>query len=236
MKRLTGILLLITSIQPTLAQDFDGIYRGDLFSKDNVITLRVKKSAAAGVLFTSATDKYDFQGVIKGKEINGTIAAINWTLSGTLIGDSLSITMTSGQQIKQALFLRISSNPKKNVPEMIASFSRDERLIGKWMLVKLENSDGSQKKIDERFVGIVRIYAQDGFFYTKVPYLERTLENFSSIVSDKPMGTWTTEDSKLTERYTMVGGKPPKSTPYEIRGDTLIIVTINEKSFSVRKK
>jgi hypothetical protein len=238
MKWLTGILLLIviTFVHPTLAQDFEGVYKGDLFSKNNLITLRVKKGAASGVLFTSASDKHVFQGMIKGRELAGTLnyASKIWTLGGMLKGDSLSMTMASGLETKQALLLRISSNPKADIPDIIESFSRDERLIGKWLLVKSVNLDGSPKKIDSRFSGMIRTYESNGTFYAEFPSTEALYKSLPSY--SPPQSKWSTQNSKITMITNVANTSKTGSSNYEIRNDTLTIVTTIGKDFYLRKK
>jgi hypothetical protein len=237
MKRLAGVLLLVmTSIQPNLAHDLEGVYRGDLFSKDNIITLRVKKGAVSGVLFTSANDKHVIEGVIKGRELTGTLnySSMIWTLNGILIGDSLSLMMSSGQTTRQGLLLRISSNPKTNVPDIIESFSRDKRLVGKWLLLKIENPDGSPKKVDPSFAGMIRYFEANGTSYAELPSMERLIR---SLPSYSPQLTkWSTQDSKLTIVFTATNVSKTSSSSYEIRNDTLITISKSEKSFYLRRK
>jgi hypothetical protein len=235
MKLHAGIFILIAFIQPTLAQNFEGVYKGDLFSKNNFLALRVKKEAASGVLFTNASDKYIFQGVIKGRELTGTLnnSSVMWNLKGILVGDSLSLMISSGQATSQAVLLKISSNPKTNVPDLIESFSRDKQLIGTWLYVKAENLDGSPKKIDERFVGAIRHFESNGTYDDEFPFLERQLKSLppSSSSYSKPRFSWSTKDSKLT--FTPSKFAP---TPYEIRNDTLIITEQKQKNFYLRRK
>ncbi|MBX2966241.1 MAG: lipocalin family protein [Cyclobacteriaceae bacterium] len=233
MKHIKLFILLTLLCPPVIAQNFEGVYTGALFSERNAVTMRATGSLVAGTVLINRQDKFIFFGEIKGSELTGTMdyAAKAWAFKGALIGDSLLISMTSGKETKQALLKKISSNPSKNTSKLLDPATRDaasgdEKLIGEWALKRIENPDGSPKAIDEKIRGAVYKIYSDGSYYVHIPYISRN-SNFSP-----PKSKWSTNGSKLTTTNDFKSN----TVEYEIRGDTLILKPNMETTYWVKRK
>ena len=213
------------------AQKFEGVYAGTLFSERNTLVMRTTGSAVAGVVSINKLEEFIFFGEINGSDISGTMnyEAKTWVFKGILTGDSLALSLTSGSDTRHAFLKRVSSNPNKNTSKLLDQPTQDKRLIGEWVLKKVENVDGSPKAIDEKMKGSSYVIYPDGSYYIRIPYLYNKMpSNFNP-----PKINWSTSGSILTT--TSDKGKSG-SLEYEIKSDTLILKPKTEKTYWVKSK
>jgi hypothetical protein len=233
MRQLILLLFYIFLSKTIVAQNFEGAYIGVLFTERNAITIRTTGNLVAGTVFINKQEKFIFFAEINGSVLTGTMnyASDVWTFKGNLIGDSLSLSLTSGMGMKQALLMKISSNPNKSISKLLDpavrdTSARDQRLVGEWILKKIENPDGSPKAIDEKIKGAVYFISSSGSLYVEIPYLIRN-SDFSP-----PKSEWRTKGSKLT----ITNHLKSSTVEYEIKSDTLILKPNIERTYWVKRK
>ncbi len=227
------IFLSVLIYTKSAAQKIDGIYIGNIISDTNVLLISTKDSLMFGSFYESANNKFPFTGIINRNEIRGLI---QWNEPILILGkfskDTLKGSIIYGNDTLRVVLNRVSK--KLNYPiEKLYKNSKSERdvnLIGKWVLIKMINPDGTQVK---RYSDIYE-YLENGRFVFFSIEAEQFKERMASgSKTFYPELQWATNNGWI---FT-ISNLGRMEQQYVIRNDTLIITNERKQAeILVRKK
>ncbi len=216
-----------------------GVYVGNLVSHRNALALTIKDTIATGNFFTDQYETFPFQGFFNKNVLRGYFLEYGTprVILGRLQNDTLKVDLFSSKSDsieKRGVLVRVSSNPNYNVERIFAKekIEHDERLIGKWKIVKSVNSKG-ENVLEEIYT---EEYLRHGVISFNGPTLNKMLESpaFQRII--KPTTSWQTKAGKIISQSNLHGTSEypvPRELieRYYISNDTLITQADFKKYF-----
>ncbi|MBX2964548.1 MAG: hypothetical protein KF845_00280 [Cyclobacteriaceae bacterium] len=211
-------------------QNFDGLYVGTLFTEKNAVSIRATGSLIAGTIFLNAQERVVFFGNVSKDTISGTmiIDQEGWVFNGSLFEDSLILSLKFNDHVKESKLKRVSPNPSKNPVKFLGKATLDLRLVGEWVLWKMNDKNGSTLPIKGDMEGMSYVIISDGTYFLRFPSLLKIKPNFdfSSLKN-----SWITNKSRLI----LVSSSMNSEYDYEIKDNNLILKHETGTSF-FRKK
>lgn len=221
-----------------------GVYMGNLLSSKNAFAITIKDTIATGTLYTNQYESFVFQGFFSKNVIRGYFVEYGEprVILAKLLSDTLKIDFISskGDSVeKQCIMVRVSSNANYNIEKIFSKekTEHDERLIGKWVIVKSVNSRG-ENTLNEIYVSE---FLRHGVITYDSPTYNKLVEELAKNKIIKPTTNWETKGNKIIFHSSLHGTSQypiPREfiVHYYFSSDTLIEVGDFYKHFSIKKK
>jgi hypothetical protein len=236
------ILIILNLVASSLfGQSFDGVYIGELVSSKNVFTISTAGNLAIGAIHLNANDKLTFLGSWNELALEGKINLLNdevLLVNARLSGDTLYVALNSPNNpdlVKQkGILTKISSDPKYDLKKV---FHRprpgyDERLIGKWVLVKTIDDKAMEVKSQRHSME----FRSDGWLYVYSSSLN-DLTFPTGMTKIDPRTKWETDGSTIISRFeSRMFGPVEFILTYQVGLDTLTTINSKNHKFIYKRK
>ncbi|MEO0273064.1 MAG: hypothetical protein ABIM30_08275 [candidate division WOR-3 bacterium] len=224
-----------------------GVFKGKLFSDNEILVIEVKGNATGqirGSLFTDFGRKIAFSGTATADGFRAQITYKDkkWDLSAKQNGNQLAVILTGGTLRQESNLLKLTDDVSpKTVNKIIFDAFHDPALIGKWNYAFEVSRDGVKYVSNEIvYQNNSEIFYSTGKRETIMPAVERLIKSINTEHKKPPLDDWYTWNGELK---TVINSPHPPSQakvpfpvsgrisefiiPYSIKNDTLIFFNPN---------